>query len=559
MKWAVSLIFMMITLFVSNAVCAETRRVDLTPEERAWIGQHPVMRVGVLAHWPPFSYTGPDGKLSGIDVDLLDLISQRTGLKFQVVTYESSEALAEDWDHLDAVASVAKSPLREKLADFTEEYAVSPLVIIEREGEEVFGTGAVLDGKKIALPRRNLSTEAITSRLTAVSVILENTQEECFRSVAEEKVDATIVNLFVASQYLNTHPQHKLAISGALVKPILPLRMAVRRGSGPGFAIVNKGLTSISQHELDDIFAKHLLFGLESRHRVGLIQKQARLVLLAVSVAAPLLLLWIFSLWKEIRARRRVEAELREANESMETFSHSISHDLRAPLRAINGFAQLLKDGGHHEKLNPQGQHYLNTIMTSGARMDQMIADVLEYSRTSSSKWPMKPVQLDRLVHELIAGFPPEQRKFFQIASTLPAVQGNVTLLSQCLTNLLSNAIKFVPENRAPHVTIRAKEEPSNVTVFVEDNGIGVDPENQKRIFQLFQRVAPPAYQGTGIGLAVVAKAAQRMGGSAGVESEVDRGSQFWIRLPAASQKSARPARRSSPFWRRFTKRPAHV
>ncbi|MGZ5545370.1 MAG: sensor histidine kinase, partial [Limisphaerales bacterium] len=183
----------------------------------------------------------------------------------------------------------------------------------------------------------------------------------------------------------------------------------------------------------------------------------------------------------------------------------------------------------------------------------KMITDVLAYSRATSSEWPMETVELDHLVHQIIEGFPPEQRQYFQIDSKLPAVWGNTTLLNQCLGNLLSNAVRFVPSERTPEVVIRATHEDSKVTVFVEDNGIGVDPKDQKRIFQIFERAAPTDYKGTGIGLAVVAKAAERMGGSVGVESEVGQGSRFWIRLPGASaQKPTQQARRSHSFWHRF-------
>src|SRR5262249_36172005 len=119
-----------------------------------------------------------------------------------------------------------------------------------------------------------------------------------------------------------------------------------------------------------------------------------------------------------------------------------------------------------------------------------------------------------------------------------------------CLENLLSNAIRFVPCERTPQVTIRAMQEDSRVTVLVRDNGIGVEPEDQQRIFQIFERAAPADYKGTGIGLAVVAKAADRMGGRVGVESEVGQGSQFWIRLPGAG--AQKPPRKSHSFRRRF-------
>ncbi|MGZ4986446.1 MAG: sensor histidine kinase [Limisphaerales bacterium] len=537
-------------LFAStNAV--EAGRVALSPEEREWITRHPVMRAGVLTNLAPFSYVLPDGNLSGINIDILNLISQRTGLRFDLIPQKSGEELLANWDQLDVVCSIAKSPLVEQVADFTKAYTMTPFVIVEREGEETYGSGAVLRGSKIALPRSHLITQRLTESLpSSAPVILAATQEECFELVAKKKADATVAPLFIASQYLNSHPQIKLSISGALSEPTLSLRIAVRRGLPVG--ILDKGLASISREEMDDIFAKHLLFGLKSARRFALMEKRAEQALIAAAVAGLLLMFWNFFMRKEIRARRKAEAELQEANRSMEVFSHSISHDLRAPLRGMTGLAEALKED-FHEKLGADGQRYLDSIMASGARMDKMITDVLAYSRATSSEWPMETVELDHLVHQIIEGFPPEQRQYFQIDSKLPAVWGNTTLLNQCLGNLLSNAVRFVPSERTPEVVIRATHEDSKVTVFVEDNGIGVDPKDQKRIFQIFERAAPTDYKGTGIGLAVVAKAAERMGGSVGVESEVGQGSRFWIRLPGASaQKPTQQARRSHSFWHRF-------
>jgi signal transduction histidine kinase len=137
------------------------------------------------------------------------------------------------------------------------------------------------------------------------------------------------------------------------------------------------------------------------------------------------------------------------------------------------------------------------------------------------------------LVHQLVGEFAPEQRGCFHVASPLLEVQANPTLLGQCVANLLSNAVKFVPRERTPSINIRAEQKGSFVKLWVEDNGIGIAPENQQRIFKLFERVAPD-YEGTGVGLAVVAKAMERMGGSFGVESESDTGSRFWIRLPCS-------------------------
>ncbi len=560
MKLGARHVLLIVGLVVANARLfastntAEESRVQLSPQEHVWIAMHPVLRVGCLTTWAPFSYVREDGSLTGIDIDLLEIISQRTGLRFELIRQTSWENLVTNLDKVDMVCSTAQSPLREQIAEFTKEYSTSPDVIVEREGSETFGPAAVLRHKKLALPRRHNTTQTMAKRVPLSEVIFAATQDECFELVAKKKADATVVNLFVASQYLNSHPEINLDITGVISKSDQSLRMAVRRslGSGLAVAILNKGLASVSQEELDDIVSKHLLFGLEAHRRAGLLQKRAKEVFIATVVAGVLLLSWNFFMRREILARRKVEAELREANESMHVFSHSLSHDLRAPLRGITGFAAALKED-YYKKLDSVGQDYLERIVTSGSRMDQLIEDVLTYSRTANSKWPMNTVELDPLVHQLIEGFPPDQRPCFQIVSKLPSVRGHATLLAQSLGNLLSNAVRFVPRERTPQVVIRATREDSTATVFVEDNGIGIEAKDQKRIFEIFERAAPAAYKGTGIGLSVVAKAAERMGGSVGVESEIGQGSRFWIRLPVASaQKSAREARQAHPFWGRL-------
>jgi len=121
----------------------------------------------------------------------------------------------------------------------------------------------------------------------------------------------------------------------------------------------------------------------------------------------------------------------------------------------------------------------------------------------------------------------------------LPKVIGNQALLSQSISNLLSNAIKFVAKDREPEIRIWAESNGSLVKLWVEDNGIGIAQEDQKRIFKMFERVSLEGYEGSGIGLAVVAKAIEKMGGTVGAESEPGKGSQFWIQLPAAHQPTA--------------------
>jgi signal transduction histidine kinase len=229
--------------------------------------------------------------------------------------------------------------------------------------------------------------------------------------------------------------------------------------------------------------------------------------------------------------------KLRETIGELEGFSYSVSHDMRAPLRAMQSYASFLVDE-YEGKLDEKGINYLHQIMRSAVRLDQLIQDVLSYTRVLHSKLPMENVDLDRLVRDLIESFPNGQpiKPEIHILGTLPKVIGNEALLAQIVSNLLSNGAKFVASGTAPRITISAEAiEGEFIRVWFKDNGIGIAPENHKRIFRLFERIHPVTeYEGTGIGLTIVRKAIERMGAQVGFESHPGAGSNFWIQLKKA-------------------------
>jgi PAS domain S-box-containing protein len=228
-------------------------------------------------------------------------------------------------------------------------------------------------------------------------------------------------------------------------------------------------------------------------------------------------------------------AQLRDTVQQLETFSYSIVHDMRAPLRSMRSFAHVLREE-YGERLDETGLNYLGRIMSSASRLDTLITDVLSYSRVSMNEADLQRVNLDTLVRDLVDQYPQfqEAAACIHVRRPLPVVLGNSALLTQVLSNLLGNALKFVPAGREPSITVRA--EPVNggnrVRVWVEDNGIGIPPEQQQKIFALFQRLhRSDEFAGTGVGLAIVKKAIERMGGTVGVESDKGVGSRFWFEL----------------------------
>ncbi|MBD2611196.1 DUF4118 domain-containing protein [Nostoc punctiforme FACHB-252] len=313
-------------------------------------------------------------------------------------------------------------------------------------------------------------------------------------------------------------------------------------------------------------------------------------------------------------------AALVEANKELETFGYSVSHDLRTPLRSMQGFAQALQEDYSH-CLDSDAQDYIQRIVASAERMDGLIQDLLNYSRLSQVEINLRVLNFTDIVTEALNQLEVELRwrqAQVNIEQPLPEVTGNCTILIQVLVNLLSNAIKFVPANRQPKIRIwaeivkgdgedtgtrghgdagirgqgdtgtrghgdkgtwrrgdtgtrghgdkgtrgygdkgtrgqgdtqrvfdnffaspRLPLPASFVRLWIEDNGIGIAPEHQQRIFNVFERLhTQESYPGSGIGLAIVRKGVERMGGQVGVESIEGQGSRFWIQLQKFSMKT---------------------
>jgi PAS domain S-box-containing protein len=234
---------------------------------------------------------------------------------------------------------------------------------------------------------------------------------------------------------------------------------------------------------------------------------------------------------EEIVARRT--SQLSEANTELEAFCYSLSHDMRGPLRAIQSFTQFVVEDCEAE-LSATAKDYLARVTGAAKRLDRLIQDVLALSRVSRGPAELSPVAIERLARDIIQERPELQEPAAEVVieGPLPEVIGHEALLTQIITNLLSNAVKFVKKGDKPRVRMRAEVIGEKVRLWVEDHGIGVEKQAQESIFAVFGRQQRTSeYEGTGIGLSIARKAAQRMGGRIGVESEPGKGSRFWVQL----------------------------
>lgn len=235
----------------------------------------------------------------------------------------------------------------------------------------------------------------------------------------------------------------------------------------------------------------------------------------------------------ELRVCQRT-AQLEEANKELEDFVYSISHDLRAPLRSISGFAEII-DRRHKASLNEEGRHYFDNIVKASRQMDVLIDDLLRFSRLGRKAIKSENVSLADAFKTAIETLAEPIKKTdarINLPADMPVIQGDITLATHILINLLENAVKYHKPDVPPLIDVGVEVEDLYVVVSIADNGIGIEKQYHEKIFNIFQRLHSQAdYPGTGIGLAAVKKALQIMDGRIQVESELDKGSVFKIKL----------------------------
>jgi PAS domain S-box-containing protein len=241
------------------------------------------------------------------------------------------------------------------------------------------------------------------------------------------------------------------------------------------------------------------------------------------------------ALCKDVTAAKRTEESLRISNEELESFVYAISHDLQAPLRGIQGFAVLLlKRAG--ERLEHQERHYLERIRKGAERMEELIRDLLEYSRIERITHPWELLSMEQIILQVRMDMEDRIRHThteLQIEDSLPWVYGDRVRLAQLWANLLSNAIKYVKPGESPVISIGCRKDERYFIFSIRDNGIGISPEFHQKIFGVFNRLhTEDQIEGTGIGLAIVKRIVEFHKGKVWVESAEGEGSTFLFTLP---------------------------
>lgn len=243
----------------------------------------------------------------------------------------------------------------------------------------------------------------------------------------------------------------------------------------------------------------------------------------------------------------QANSDLRIAYRELGVVAYTVAHDLRAPLRAMAGFSQILREDYAGKALDGPGLKHTHRIEASARQMDALIQSLLSYCRVAGSTVELERVDPNDLIQSALdratEGRPGQAD--IAVSHSMPPVRGHRELLGQTLETLLSNALKFTEIGRRPQIRVRSELRKDRVRIWIEDDGVGIAPEHHARIFNTFERLQPEVYDGMGMGLAMTKASMERMGGEIGLESSPGKGSRFWIELRGwdAANASTEPSR----------------
>jgi light-regulated signal transduction histidine kinase (bacteriophytochrome) len=260
-----------------------------------------------------------------------------------------------------------------------------------------------------------------------------------------------------------------------------------------------------------------------------------------ITAVVVILAFMVFSINSNLRSRTIAEEKLKNAeqeallaNKELESFSYSVSHDLRAPLRSIDGYTQILKDD-YADKLDEEGNRLIGIVTGNAKRMGQLIDDLLDFSRVGRQEIKKTVINMDEFVKPIITELTEFQKnRDIRIdLKTLGSGKGDVSMLRQVWVNLLSNAIKYTGKRDIAQIEVGRVEKEGDQVFYVRDNGVGFDMQYSHKLFGVFQRLHKPKdFEGTGVGLALVKRIIERHNGTIWAESQLNEGTTFYFSLP---------------------------
>ena len=514
---------------------------QFTPEERAWIAQHPVVRVAYREDWKPFEYV-EQGKLRGLASSYLDTISRVSGLRFEPVFIsnwsESRRAFFNGGvDLLPSISTLAPSDALKRQLLITDQYFMGSTLVVARASQRTIFHLSELDGMTVAMLGGGATEIIMHERLPHARLLPFESTEAALQAVADGWADvATTIN-YAAEPLLRRRFAGELHIAGVISELPVPLYMGVHADQPLLRSILDKSLHSLTAADTD-VIERHWLevvdYGAPS-YRSILFYRARELALLGMAIAGVLFLAW--------RARvQRLRAERSEREKAR--FLAVMSHEIRTPMNAILSSVELLQ----RTPLDDKQKRLADVATTASQTLLVLLDDVLDISKLEANKVELErlPTRIAAWVNEAldVVRWRAERKgltlAFATSVDPLLCLRLDPTRTRQVLLNLLSNAVKFTEKGS---VTVRlsyapaAKPDAAGTLVFeVADTGIGIPLKDQRAIFEAFQQAdfsTTRRFGGTGLGLAISRELVRLMRGRIELQSTPGVGTVFTVRIPA--------------------------
>jgi len=542
---------------------AQVKPLDFSDAERAWLKQHPVIRLGIDPEFIPFEYINDQGEYSGMASDYILLLNERLGTNM-VITHKNSWEKAVDEmksGDLDVLPCVAVTDERKQFMLFSDPYIDFQRAVIMRADGPFVVNISDLEQFRVAV-QRNTVQEAYLREHSSISPQVYATIKEAVLAVANGNADAFLGNLASATYWVRQLNLRNLKVAGTVSNDVINLHFAVRKDWPELIGLINKGLASISDQERKAISDKWMGLKFEPGIDYVLVWKLVGgFVLLILLVLAwnirirhqKILALVARDEAEQAKAlleqanlqMQQAQQELKAANLQLKQldrlksmFIASMSHELRTPLNSILGFTDLVLEGMAGE-INDIQRGQLLRVHHAGRHLLALITDVIDISKVEAGKVVASPQLFDLadLLDEAIKTTQFDmEKKGLKLQLDIPqsiSMHTDHQRLLQCVLNLLSNAIKYSKQGQ---VTLRAQQRGDEVLIEVTDSGIGISDDQLQQLFKPFVRLDSElavTAGGTGLGLYLTRKLMQEvLNGTVSVSSQPGVGSCFTLRLP---------------------------